>query len=467
VQLDLPLGRHTYTVSELGEEVRAFLGEAFRGVWVAGEVQRLRPSRNGHVFFELVEKGEGDAVVGKIEAVLWRLDHQRVRRELAATGQRLADGVAVRCLVEADFYPPAGRMQLTVREIDPVFSLGLLAQRRQETLAALAAAGLLERNRSLALPAVPIRIGLVTSHGSAAFHDFVATLRESGFAFQVLLVHAAVQGREAEREVAAALRALAALGVDCAALVRGGGARSDLAAFDSRRIAEAVALLPVPVLTGLGHEIDRSVTDLVAHTTLKTPTMVAEFLVRRVETADRQLAQTADALGRCARERLRRGAEAVGGAEQRLRHAVAALSREGERVREAGRLLAGLARQRLRHSGSALERSAARLATAAPRGLARRRRDHGRLAEGVARAGRRRVELAEERCAALARLAAQLDPQRVLQRGFSITRGPGGTVLRAAGDAVPGTLIRTQLAAGELSSRVEELVGRQPRSEES
>jgi exodeoxyribonuclease VII large subunit len=98
--------------------------------------------------------------------------------------------------------------------------------------------------------------------------------------------------------------------------------------------------------------------------------------------------------------------------------------------------------------------------------LARCQRDQRRLAEGLARAGRRRVELAAERCAALARLAAQLDPQRVLQRGFSITRGPGGAVLRAAGGAVPGTLIRTQLAAGELSSRVEEIGGRESRTEE-
>ena len=456
MQLDLPLGRHTFTVSELGEEVRAFLGEAFRGVWVAGEVQRLRPSRNGHVFFELVEKGQGDAVVGKLEAVLWRLDHQRVRRELAATGQRLADGVEVRCLVEVDFYPPAGRLQLTVREVDPVFSLGMLEQRRQETLAALAAAGLLERNRGLTLTPVPVRIGLVTSHGSAAFHDFLATLRESGFGFQVLLVHAAVQGREAEREVAGALRTLGALGVDCAVVVRGGGARSDLAAFDSRRIAEAVALLPVPVLTGLGHEIDRSVADLVAHTALKTPTMVAEFLVRRVETADRRLAQLAEGLARAGQERVRRGAEAVGRAEQGLRHAALALARERERVREAGRLLATLAGQRLRRADEALRRGGTVLVTAAPRLLGRRRREGEQLAAGLARAARSRVARVEERCRALGRLTAQLDPRRVLQRGYSITRAEDGTLLRDPAQAPAGTRIRTQLAAGELSSRVGE-----------
>ena len=265
LQIEIPFGPHTYSVSQLGAELKLFLAEAFPGVWVAGEVQRLRESRNGHVFFELVEKGRGDEVVGKLDAVLWRTDHLRVRRELARAGQQLAEGVEVRCLAQPDFYTPTGRLQLTVREIDPVFSLGLMARRRQETLDALAAAGLLERNKALVLPPVPISIGLVTSHGSAAFHDFLATLRDSGFAFRVYLVHVAVQGREAERDVPGALRAAAALPVDCVVLVRGGGARAELAVFDSHRIAEAIATLRVPVLTGLGHEIDLAVADLVAH----------------------------------------------------------------------------------------------------------------------------------------------------------------------------------------------------------
>src|SRR4029078_7543944 len=117
---------------------------------------------------------------------------------------------------------------------------------------------------------------------SAAYHDFLSCLRESGYGFRVIFFHAAVQGKEAEREVVSALRALAGLDVDCAVLIRGGGSRTDLAAFDSRAIAEAVARAPLPVLTGLGHEIDQSISDLVAHTALKTPTKVAELLVDAV-----------------------------------------------------------------------------------------------------------------------------------------------------------------------------------------
>jgi exodeoxyribonuclease VII large subunit len=456
VQIDIPFGPHTYSVSQLGAELRMVLGEAFPGVWVAGELQRLRETRNGHVFFELVEKGRGDEVVGKLEAVIWRTDYQRVRRDLARAGQRLAEGVAVRCLAQADFYAPSGRLQLTVREVDPVFSAGMMAQRRQETLDALVAAGLLDRNKALHLSPVAMAIGLVTSHGSAAFHDFVATLRESGLGFRIFLVHAAVQGREAERDIPAALRAAAALPVDCVVLVRGGGARSELAVFDSRQIAEAIATLRVPVLTGLGHEIDLSVADLVAHSAVKTPTGVAELLVRRVETAGRELEALGEGLRRTVEQRLRDAREALGRAERDVAHAGARIGRERMRVVEAARLLGAIAGQRLRHAGRGVERTAAALAASAPRLVQRRHRQWSTLAAGLLRAAPAPARRAAERCAALERLAAQLAPDRVLARGFSITRNERGVVLRDPTQAVPGERLVTQLAAGTLGSRVEE-----------
>jgi hypothetical protein len=152
----------TYTVSALCDEVRTFLGEAFSSLWVAGEVQRFRESQRGHVYFELVEKDASDGVCGKLEAVVWARDWLRVRRILVASGQRVEEGMAIRCRGGIDFYGVGGRLQLVVREIDPVFTLGMLERRRRETLAALEAAGLLDLNRALALPAPPLSVALVT-----------------------------------------------------------------------------------------------------------------------------------------------------------------------------------------------------------------------------------------------------------------------------------------------------------------
>jgi len=451
----LPLHLQTYSVSQLGEDVRAFLGEAFPGVWVMGEAQRLRPSRNGHLYFELVEKGAGDQIVGKLEAVIWRTDLQRLRREMAKTGQELGEGMTVRCLAAVDFFPPGGRLQITVREIDPLFTLGLLARRRQETLDGLAAAGLLERNRALPLPQVPLRVGLVTSRDSAAFHDFLTCLRDSGYQFEVLLVHASVQGAAAEREVASALAAAAALGVDCVVLVRGGGAKSDLAAFDSRKIAEAIARLRVPVLTGLGHEIDRSVADLVAHAAFKTPTMVAEFLVRRVEETDRRLGDVGRRLAASALARLVADREAVGAFRERLLDAADRVAEERGRLVEAARLIAVLGGHGLARGRDRLRRIAAGVSVASPRCVRRRAKERVALGERMVRAARAELRRVEERRAGLARVAEGLAPERVLARGFSVTRAMGGELLRHPGQVAPGARIVTRLAGGTLASRVE------------
>ncbi len=377
-------------------------------------MQRLRPSAAGHQYFDLVEKGEGaarDQVVGVLSAVIWKGEYQRLRPVLERAGERLAEGLRIRCRVSVDFYPPGGRLQIQIREIDPTFTLGDLAQRRLETLAALAEAGLMERNKALELPPLPLAIALVTSVGSAAYHDFLATLRESGYAFRVLAVHSAVQGAEAERSLPGALALAAASPCDCVVLIRGGGAKSDLAVFDSQAVAEAVARAAKPVLTGLGHEIDEAVADLVAWRSFKTPTKVAEELVARIANAE------------AAADRLR---------EQMMRQARLAVAEAGGRLARAERR-AVAARARLAQAGL-------RLAT---------------LAEGLRRVARHRLRSAEQQLASWARLVAELAPARTLARGFSITRDAAGAVLRDPAAVAAGTAIATELAAGLLFSRVE------------
>lgn len=377
-------------------------------------MQRFRPSAAGHQYFDLVEKGVGsarDQVVGVVSAVIWKGEFLRLRPVLERAGERLADGLRIRCRVSVDFYPPGGRLQVQIREIDPTFTLGDLAQRRQETLLALAEAGLMERNKALELAPLPLSIALVTSIGSAAYHDFLATLAESGYAFRVLAVHSAVQGAEAERSLPSALALAAGTGCDCIVLIRGGGSKSDLAVFDSQAVAEAVARAAKPVLTGLGHEIDEAVADLVAWQSFKTPTKVAEELVARIANAELAVARLCEQLTRQARLTV---AEADGRLARAERRAVAARARLAQ---------AGL-----------------HLAT---------------LAEGLRRVARHRLQAAEQQVAGWARLVAELAPARTLRRGFSITRDAAGAVLRDPAAVAAGSAITTELAGGQLRSRVE------------
>ncbi len=452
----LPLFEPTYSISQLCGEVRDFLGEAFPSVWVVGEAQRVRPSARGHVYLELVEKGERDEIVGKLDAVIWKTDYARVQRLLSASEQRLTDGVQIRCRASLDFYAPSGRLQLCVREVDPAFTLGLLERRRRETLAALTAAGLLERNRGLPLPDLPLTIALITSHGSAAYHDFLSGLAESGYGFRVVFVHASVQGREAERDVVSALAALAGLPVDCAVLIRGGGSRTDLAAFDSRAIAEAIARASFPVLTGLGHEIDRSIADLAAHAAFKTPTKVAEFLIERVARADQTLAELRQALLREAPEPLRAGREALGRAERGVSLAQMRLAGAGARIDEHARALARLGRSALREAERRQGDLGGRLIELAPRRVGGCARDRLRLGERLTAAARGRVREAAATLQGLERLCLQLAPERTLERGFSLTRDAAGRIVRQPEQVRPGDLIATRVAGGDFSSRVEE-----------
>ncbi len=423
---------------------------------MAGEVNRVREHGRGHLYFELVEKGDADQIVGKIEAVAWRNDYLCIRRMLAAHDQEIREGQEIRCRGGVDFYGPFGRLQFVVREVDPVFTLGRLAERRRKTLESLAATGLVERNRQLELPELPLRLALITSEGSAAYHDFLSTLRESGYGFRVLLLDASVQGREAEREVASALGSLPVAGIDCAVLVRGGGARTDLAVFDSRRIAEAVARAPVPVLTGLGHETDRSIADLVAHTALKTPTKAAEFLVERVQEAQQRLAKVQQELTRQASEALRRAREALLRSERGLGLTRYRLSSVSERLKTLAEGLRRASDRRLRERRRRLAELEGRLLVAAPRRLEQDRRRPDRVLERLAAQARSRLREWSVRLGGWERLCLELSPRRTLERGYTITRDAVGQILKRPDQVEAGDRIKTELAGGRLISRVEE-----------
>ena len=207
----------------------------------------------------------------------------RLRPMLQKNRLRLADGLNVRIFGHLDFFAPSGSLGLKMSGLDPRFTLGDLAMQRDEVVRRLVAAGLYDANRGRPLAAAPLRVGVVTSTSGAAWADFVHELERSGLGFQVRVIDARVQGDQAVDMVTRAIRTLGRQrDLDVVAVIRGGGARSELATFDHEAIATAIATCPLPVLTGLGHEIDRSVADEVAHASLKTPTACAAALVERV-----------------------------------------------------------------------------------------------------------------------------------------------------------------------------------------
>jgi exodeoxyribonuclease VII large subunit len=456
-------GDPTWSVPELGEAIGLRVRTAFPDeVWVRGVIRNLNPGRRGGtVWFDLVEPAaEGDLArppVASLAVVLFDTARRRVNARLTDAGGRvrMVDGTEVRIRARVTWYDRGGRLQLQMSDIDPAFTLGRLAADRDRLLRTLGGEGLLTRQAGLPRPVLPLRLGLVTSRGSAAEHDVLDELRRSGIGFSVVTVDVRVQGAHAPRSVAWGLQAVAARGVDAVLLVRGGGATTDLAAFDGESIARAVATLDVPVLTGIGHEIDRSVADEVAHAAYKTPTASAQAVVadvRAVEAATddtwRRIVVAARRGGRAEAERLRTcGHHVALATRQGLAAADRDLAVRGARV---GRAANGA----LARSTAALDRAAGRVEAGGRAHL--RTHEHAMTAAAVRLAQRppRLLVVAERELRAVDAQVRALDPRRVLTRGWSITRTADGRTLRSAAHAVPGDELVTTLADGSVRSTV-------------
>ena len=447
----------TYSVAELVEGVRAAVAARFaEPVWVHGEISGIKRGRNGHVWFDLVDRDEAGTVTASIPVVLWSSVRVGVNAQLKRAGSiRMDDGVRIRIMGPLDVYVPSGRLQLQMQGIDPTYTLGLLASERERVLRALDADGLLGRNRALALPTVPRRVGLVTAAGSAAEADFLQTLADSPLAWEVVVVDARVQGAGSERSVAAALLAAAGAGVDVVALVRGGGARTDLATFDHELVARTIASLDVPVLTGIGHEIDTSVADLVAHGAHKTPTACAAAVVElalaaavRVELAWREIAAVAER--RTSEEAARLAAHATHVA----RGVRARLALEHHRADTAALRIRRSAPAALVRAGGAVERRAGRADGAARAHLRVHAHSLDLLTARIGPGATAALRRAESDLTGASAHLSVLDPARALARGWSITRTTAGSVVRRSTDVGPGDTLVTTLADGTVTSTV-------------
>jgi len=426
-------GVPTYTVGELAEAINSALRRRFTdGVWVRGEIQGWS-ERGPHAYFRLV--GEDDDGKSAINVQFFANSRMRLRPILNKHRLRLGDGLKVRIFGHLDYFAPSGQLGLKMSGLDPRFTLGEMALERDEVVRRLVANGLFDANRRTRVPRAPLRVGVVTSTASAAWGDFTHELDRSNLAFRLRVIDVRVQGEWAVDMVCAALRTLTRHeDLDVVVLIRGGGSKTDLATFDHESIATTIATSPIPVFTGLGHEVDRSVADEVAHSSLKTPTACAAALVEHVNEFQTQVEQVWAQIDRRANRALLDAGSSLATIAHGIRRAtVSAVERSDDRLEHR--------RHRLRASTDrALERSTDRVTSA----CAVLRRMPARLEPEV-----RHID-------AVAARVRLLDPVHTLARGWSITRTSTGQIVRDAADVAPGDTITTTFATGTARSRVEE-----------
>lgn len=282
-------------LSELNGLVKKAVGEAFIApVWVIGEISELKTNRSGHCYLNLIEKEQnGDAIVAQARATIWSYTYRMLRPFFeSTTGQQLTEGLKVLLSVSVEFHELYG-YSLNIRDIDPTYTLGDMARRRREIIARLQSEGVAEMNKELDLPLVPQKIAIISSSTAAGYQDFIDQLTNNpaGYHFDLKLFPAIMQGNQAESSIIGALEQIYLYEnfFDAVVIIRGGGSQADLSCFDNYNLAYFITQFPLPVITGIGHEKDDSIVDMVAHTRLKTPTAVAEFLISGVAQFDLHL----------------------------------------------------------------------------------------------------------------------------------------------------------------------------------
>lgn len=410
-----------------------------QNVWVTAELSDVAV-RGGHCYMELLQKDERGLQVAKARGVIWASNFPRIDAEFfAATGQRFATGLKVMLRVSASMHSVYG-FSLVVTAVNPEYTMGDLLRRRREILNRLQQEGILELNRQLQWPAVPQRIAVISAPGAAGYGDFINQLyhNPSRLRFVTRLYPAVMQGTGAPQSIIAALERIAAdtdaLMWDGVVIIRGGGATSDLQAFEDYELAANVAQFPLPVAIGIGHERDITVLDWVANKRLKTPTAVAEWLITTGENALGFLISVGNRILQLASERLTGNKEQLAHAESLLPVASrTAVERARNRLHNAAANLSGISARRLHPQLTRLDMTMQAITTAAANRIARQRT---------------RIDNA-------ANLLEALSPMATLRRGYSITRVNGHAVTSVT-DLAPDMTMETTLADGTITSIISE-----------
>ena len=274
------------TLSELNKSIKETLQEKFPApVWVIAEVSEMKENRTGHCYLELIEKEE-NTIIARSRATIWSYTYRMLKPYFeTTTGQSFSQGIKILVQVSVEYHPSYG-FSLNIKDIDPVYTVGDMAMQRKEIISRLQNEGVFEMNKELELPLVPQNIAVISSATAAGFQDFMNQLEdnENGFVFYTKLFEATMQGAETEPSIIDALERIFNYDdfFDAVVIIRGGGATADLSSFDSYDLAFNITQFPLPIITGIGHEKDDTIIDLVAHTRMKTPTAVAEFLIAGV-----------------------------------------------------------------------------------------------------------------------------------------------------------------------------------------
>ncbi len=427
-----------FSLYELNSVVRDVLSMSLPdSYWVEAELSEAREAYGGHCYMELIQKdGYSNTPIAKAHASCWRNRWQVVKpRFERVTGRHLVAGMKVLLKVHAQFHENYG-FSWIVDDIDPNYTLGDMARKRQEIINTLKEEGVFDLQRELTLPMFCQRVAVISSATAAGYGDFCNQLQNNayGLQFRTALFPATMQGEEVEESVIAALNRIydEYEEWDCVVIIRGGGATSDLSGFDTLALAENVANFPLPVITGIGHDRDESVLDMVSHRRVKTPTAAATFLVEHLTDVLMRVENAQETIVNSVKRRLQ---------VEQLRL---------ERLAGNIPVLFSLVKTK---QGARLDRMLDRMKGCVQTRLSDEQHRLDILSKNIQPILERKIMNENHRLALLSQRIKAQDPELLLKRGYSITLKDGKTV-RAASQLCPGDIISTKFATGSIKSEV-------------
>ena len=320
--------KETYSLSQLTRFINQVFKVNFESpIWIKAEISELREASNGHCYLEFIEKDpDTDTLIAKMKANIWANTYRMLKPYFeSSTGQQLHAGIKVLVSVTVDFHDVFG-LSLNIRDIDPTYTLGELAKRRLEIIRQLEKDGVMEMNKSLELATLPNRVAVISSPTAAGYDDFCNQLENNpdGFVFYKKLFPAIMQGDMATGSIIEALDKIYEYAdlFDVVIIIRGGGATTDLACFDSYELALNCAQFPLPIIAGIGHQRDLSIVDMVAHTSVKTPTAAATLLIEMMEEAKNRITDAYTAIYQLLNQRIQNQQQKIADISWKIKHAL-------------------------------------------------------------------------------------------------------------------------------------------------
>lgn len=428
------------------------------GAWVMAELSDVRMS-GGHCYMELIEKTPSGQTVAKIRATVWQSAFSMLHKKFfAATGRPIATGIKVLVRGNATHHSLYG-LSFNITDIDPSYTLGDLERLRREILERLMREGIRDKNKELMLAIAPRRIAVISAEGAAGYGDFINQLNDNdrGYLFYPTLFQAVMQGDRVSASVREALQRVAKnlSSYDCVAILRGGGATTDLNGFDDYELAKSVALFPLPVIVGIGHERDRTVLDEIAHTRVKTPTAAAAFFINCLDQAENRVLNAVSSIMRYASERISGEIVRIANIEAFIPVASASAIKTSSALLSAiSTKIPVITEGLIRREAVSLDACQKILQTiinsASAKASARLDAVETSLPKLVDFQFQRHLRQLDS----LTGLVDALSPDATLKRGYSITRFNGKAV-RDASALKKGDVLITQMAEGEVKSVVE------------